>query len=232
MVARLVEQHDVGTHQENACQRHAHLPAAGERTDVALHHFLAKTKPREHFTGAALERIAVEFLKPVLHLAILGDDLFHLVRAIGIGHRGLQRLQFAGDRGDGPCPVHHLGDGAAATHLADVLAEIADGDAAIGRDLAFVGQFLAGDHPEQRRLAGAVRADQPRFLALLERGGGFDEQNLVADLLGDIVETDHGSLEVREGVFGPLLRMIRKSGNRFSEEDHPQREHEGIKGKR
>ena len=41
-----------------------------------------------------------------------------------------------------PGAVHHLGDGAAARHLADVLAEIADGDAAIDRDLALVGLLL------------------------------------------------------------------------------------------
>ena len=39
--------------------------------------------------------------------------------------------------------VHHLGDGAAARHLADVLAEVADGDAAIDGDLALVGLLLA-----------------------------------------------------------------------------------------
>src|SRR6202021_654929 len=96
-------------------------------------------------------------------------------------------------RGRRPCPTRHRGSGAAASHLADVLAEIADGDAAIGRDLALVGEFLARDHAKQRGLAGAVGADQPGLLALLKRGGGLDEQNLVADLLGNIVESDHAS---------------------------------------
>ena len=49
----------------------------------------------------------------------------------------------ARDRGDGPGAVHRLGDGAAARHLADVLAEVADGHAAIDRDLALVGLLLA-----------------------------------------------------------------------------------------
>ena len=60
-------------------------------------------------------------------------------------------------------------------------------------DLALVGLLLAGDHPEQRGLAGAVRADEADLLALLERRGGLDEEDLVAVLLADIVETDHGS---------------------------------------
>ena len=51
----------------------------------------------------------------------------------GIGHRGLELLQLGRDRADRAGAVHHLGHGAAAGHLADVLAEIADGDAAIDR---------------------------------------------------------------------------------------------------
>ena len=102
----------------------------------------------------------------------------------------------------GPAPSITSDDGAAARHLADVLAEVADGDAAIDRDLALVGLLLAGDHPEQRRLAGAVRADQADLLALLERRGGFDEENLPAVLLADIVETNH----VRAGDPGTDLR--------------------------
>ena len=63
MVARLVEQHGVGTHQQDAGQRHAHLPAAGERADVAVHHLLAEAEAGEHLARAAVERIAVELLE-------------------------------------------------------------------------------------------------------------------------------------------------------------------------
>jgi hypothetical protein len=51
----------------------------------------------------------------------------------------------------------------------------------------------AGNHPEQRGLAGPVRPDEADLLALLEGGRGFDEQDLVADLLADVIETDHWS---------------------------------------
>jgi hypothetical protein len=143
MVARLVQQHHVGPHQENARQRHPHLPAAGEIADVAVHHFLAEAEAGQRLAGAAIERIAVELLKARLHLAIAGDDVLHLGFLLGIGHRGFEQLQFAGDDADGPRAIHHLGHGAAATHLADILAEIADGDAAVGRDLAFVRLLFA-----------------------------------------------------------------------------------------
>src|SRR5436190_343268 len=74
--------------------------------------------------------------------------------------------------------VHHLRHGAASRHLAHVLAEVADGHAAIDGHLALVGRVLARDHPEQRRLAGAVGTDETDFLPLLERRGGLDEEEL------------------------------------------------------
>jgi len=187
VVARLVEQHGVGTHQENSRQRHAHLPAAGQRADVAVHHLLAEAETSEHFACPPLQRIAVEFLEAVLHLAVAHDDIVHLVGARGVRHRGLELLQFARNCTDGTGAIYHLGHRAAAGHLADVLAEIADGDAAIDGHLPFVGQFLTRDHPEQRRLARAIGADEADLLALLERGGGLDEENLMADLLADVV---------------------------------------------
>ena len=63
MVAGLVEQHRVGPHQEDLGERDAHLPAARELADVALHHLLAEPQAAEHLAGAAVERIAVELVE-------------------------------------------------------------------------------------------------------------------------------------------------------------------------
>ena len=87
--------------------------------------------------------------------------------------------------------VHHLGHSAAARHLPDVLAEVADRNAPIDGHLALVGMLLAGDHPEERGLAGPIRTDEADLLPLLERRGRLDEEDLVAILLADVVETDH-----------------------------------------
>ncbi len=114
MVARLVQQHDVGPHQEDARQRHAHLPAAGEIADIAVHHFLAEAEAGQRLARPALQRIAVELLEARLHLAIARDDVLHLGFLLGIGHRGLELLQFGGDDADGTGAVHHFGHGAAA----------------------------------------------------------------------------------------------------------------------
>ena len=131
----------------------------------------------------------------MLHLAILRDDVFHLVGAVRVGQGVLKLLELGRDRSDRPGAVHHLRHGAAARHLADVLAEIADGHAAIDRDLALVGQLLPSNQPEQRGLARAVGTDEADFLALLDRRGGFDEDDLVAILLADIIETNHKRMD-------------------------------------
>jgi hypothetical protein len=172
-----------------------HFPAAGERADIALHHLLAEAEARQRLASPAVEGVTVELLETALHLAVTRDDRVHLVGTIRIGHRGLELFQLRRHDADRAGAVHDLGHGAAARHLADVLAEIADGDAAIERDLALVRRFLARNHPEKRGLAGPVGADEADLLALLERRGGFDEENLVADLLADVIETDHGGLK-------------------------------------
>ena len=207
MVARLVEQHGVGAHQQDAGERHPHLPAAGERADVALHHLLAEAQSGQHFARSGLERVAAEVLEPAVRLAVALDDRIEVVGLVGIGHRRFQLAQLGGDGAHRAGAVHHLGDGAAARHFADVLAEVADGDAAIDRHLAFIGRFLPGDHAEERRLAGAVGADQADLLPLPQRRRGLDEEEVMAVLLADGFETimrarnlgDVGCLTLRHG---------------------------------
>ena len=192
MVAGLVEQHAVGPHQQDAGQRHAHLPAAGELADVAVHAFLAEAETGQHLPRARLQRIAVELAEARLHLAIALHQRVHIIALRRIGHRRLEPGHLGGERTHRPDAVHHRRHRALARHLADVLAEVADRHAGIDRHLAVVGLLLAGDHAEQRRLAGAVGPDQPRLLAFLEAHRGVDEQDLMAVLLADVVETDHG----------------------------------------
>ena len=191
MVARLVQQHDIRTHQQNAGQRDAHLPAAGQCADVAVHHLLAEAQTRQHFTRPPLQRITIQLLEASLNFAVAFDDGFHLIRAIRISHRGFEFLQFDRNRADGTGPVHHLGGRAAARHLADVLAEVADGHAPIDSDLAFVRKFLTRDHPKERGLAGPIGPNEAHLFPRQKRRGGFDEENLMAVLLTDVVETNH-----------------------------------------
>jgi hypothetical protein len=59
----------------------------------------------------------------------------------------------------------------------------------------------------------STATDKADLLALLERRRGLDEQDLVADLLTDVVETNHGHARL-EKKFRPLLShgaQLRKS---------------------
>ncbi len=58
-------------------------------------------------------------------------------------------------------------------------------------DGALVGLFLAGDHAEQRGLAGAVRADDADDAAGRQFEGEVVDQQIVAEALGEVVEVDH-----------------------------------------
>ena len=192
MVAWLVEEHAVGLHEEDAGERHAHLPAAGQGADVAVHPLLAEAQARQHLAGPTIQGVAVQLLEPALHLAVARDDGLEIVVRAESAHDGLQLAQLGRQRAHRASAVHHLGDRTAAGHLADVLAEIADRHPGVGRDLALVGLVLAGDHPEQRRLARPVGTDETDLFTALQSHGRLDEEDLVSILLADGVEADHG----------------------------------------
>src|SRR4029077_10491351 len=59
------------------------------------------------------------------------------------------------------------------------------------RHVPFVGLLLPGNHPEQRRLAGAVGADQADLLAGIQLERSLDEEDLLAVLLADVRKRNH-----------------------------------------
>src|SRR5204862_7988990 len=65
------------------------------------------------------------------------------------------------------------------------LHRVADGD------LAGVGLLLAGDHAEERGLAGAVRADDADDRARRDLEREVVDEHAVAVALGDVLELDH-----------------------------------------
>ena len=91
----------------------------------------AKPRPGEDLARARLERVAAERLEARLHLAEALDQRVELVGARGIGHRVLELVQLARGLGHLARAGHRRLDHAPALHLADVLAEVADRDAAI-----------------------------------------------------------------------------------------------------
>ena len=107
--------------------------------------------------------------------------------------RVLERFELVVQVADAAAAGDRLVDHRAPGHLLDVLAEVADGGLPRHRHLAVVGDFLADDHAEEGRLAGAIRADEADLFARIELEGGVDEEDLAAVLLADAGKRDHAS---------------------------------------
>ena len=88
MVAGLVEQHGIGTHQEDACECDAHLPATRKGADVAVHHLRAEAEARQDFARLRVEPVTAQLFEPRLHGTVAFDDPVHDVRLVGVGHFG------------------------------------------------------------------------------------------------------------------------------------------------
>ena len=91
VVRRLVEQQRVRAHQENARERDAHLPTAGQLADVAVDDVRAKTEAGENFSRARFESVAAEFFEPRLSVPESFDELIEFVRALRIGEGLFER---------------------------------------------------------------------------------------------------------------------------------------------
>ena len=191
VVGRLVHQQDVGLAEQHAGHRHAHLPAARQRADVAVDALIVEAEAVQHFARLALERVSAEVVVLLLHLAEAREDPVHVVRARGIRHRVLQILELVMQIADASAARDRLVEHRAARHLLDVLAEVADRQLLRHRDLALVGAFFAGDHPENGGLAGAVGPDQAGLFSRIELERRVDEEDLLAVLLADVRERDH-----------------------------------------
>ena len=180
MVGRLVHQQHVGPAEQDARHRHPHLPSARQRPHVAVDPRIVEPEAVQDLTRLALERIAAEVLVLLLDVAEPVEDGVELAGTRRIRHRRVQRLELVMKIADAPAAGDRLVEDAAAGHLLHVLAEVADRQPSRDGDVAFVGLLFADDHPEQRRLAGAVRADEADFLARIELERGVHEENLAA----------------------------------------------------
>ena len=80
----------------------------------------------------------------------------------------------------------------AAVHQLALLVDNDAGERFGERDLAAVGRDLAGQQPEQGRLAGAVGPDQADAVAALDAQGEVPDDRALAEALEDMLGVDHG----------------------------------------
>ena len=181
MVRRLVHQQDVGLAEQHARHRHAHLPPAGQRADVAVDPLVVEPEAVKDLARLRLERVAAEVLVLLLHFAEPREDASMSAACVRIAHRVIELLELVMQIADAAAAGDRLVQHRAAGHLLDVLPEIADRSAS------------SGPRPRPRRATSSpviIRnivvlpepfgPTRPTFFAGIELEGGVDEEDLPA----------------------------------------------------
>ena len=206
VVRGLVEEEDVGIGKQEPRERDAAALAAGERRDVRVRGRQAQRLHRELDVVVELPEVPfVDFVLEAAHLRVelvelrvvrhLAQEAADLVVAVEL------RLRL------GDALAHALLDGLGRVELR-LLRQIADtrgvGDDALPHEL----RVLAGEDLEERRLAGAVHADDADVGAVEEREVDVLEHGLGAVLLGDV---DEGDRVFAGHVASPAVRRRRRA---------------------
>ena len=184
VVGRLVEEEQVRVAEEEPGERDASLLAAGERGDAGVVGRAAQGVHRD--VDVALEVPGVGRGDLVLERGLLGADL--LVVGVRVRPGGHDRVVLVDERLDLGHAVHDVALDVLGRVELRLLAEVADREA--GRQAGFAHELVVepGHDPEQARLAGAVRTDDPDLGARVERDRDVLEDGLVRRVVpGELV---------------------------------------------
>ncbi len=183
VVRRLVEEEQVGVAAERARERGARQLAAGERPQRTVEIVVREAEPAQDGRGVVAPAVAAGVLEPRLRLGVAVERRL-VVRAAG--HRLLEPRELLLGRDE----VARAGE--------DVLAQrhrllerrplVVQRDARpfLERELAAVLLRLAGEDPQQRRLAGAVRPGERDAVAPLDGERDAVEEDVPRDLLAEV----------------------------------------------
>ena len=179
VVGRLVEQQQFGLEEQHAGERHAHPPAAGELARRSRLRGGVEAEAGEDGRGAGGGAVGLD-----------RDQAF-----VDLGHAVAVRVAVGlGEQGGAFCVggQHGLDQGLVATgrFLGDMAHAGAGGEA----DLAAIGLDLVGDGLQQRRLAGAVAADEPDLAAGIDHEGGVVQQGAAGDAKRQVADGEDGHL--------------------------------------
>ena len=189
VVRRLVEQQQVRIAAEHPRERRAGQLAARERVEQPVEVRLAEAEAARDGADALAPRVAAGVLEPRLRLRVAA----HRLRGVlARRHRLLQLPQLLLD-GD---EIGGAGEDVVAQRQPPLQRRplVVERDARALREgeLAAVHLALAGEHAQQRRLAGAVRPGQRDALAALDLEGNPVEKHVSGKLFSEIGSNDDG----------------------------------------
>jgi hypothetical protein len=191
VVRRLVEQQQVGVGDEQPRERDAAPFAA--RQLAAARVVAQHAECVQHGLGTVLDVVAAEVLEPFVEPLLFREQLVEPFRRV-LGRRelGVHTVE---------CPEHLVAAGDAAhDDVADrrvggqrgFLRQEAEPQVAAHRAVARVGDELAGEDAQQRRLAAAVRAEQADAFALVDDQRDALQQVAIADRHVHVLERQQG----------------------------------------
>jgi hypothetical protein len=177
MVRGLVQQQQVGLAEEDGGECHAHAPAAGEVAAGALLLLGVEAEAVQDRRGARGGAVGLDVGEPCMDVG----DAVRIGGMLGLGQQG------------GALAVGHQ-DGVyqALRPRRGLLRHHADASAVGQRDIAGIGMQLARDQLQQRRLAGAVAADQPGMVPGRQCQVGAVQQHPPAYAVGQVLDRQHG----------------------------------------
>ena len=202
VVRRLVEQHQVGRAHQRAGELQAHAPAAREAVDRLVELGALEAEAEQHCLRARSRVEAAGFAD----------------RNVRVRHRlaVVARLRGSelgfGLRESGVASEDEVGR--ALVGLRHLLRDLGNAPAARDRDIAGVGLQTAGEQREQRRLAGAVAADEADLFAGLDGQAGFVEDELDAAAQRQLGENEHARFSPARRI--GARRIARRGRNRIS----------------
>ncbi len=178
VVGGFVQQQEVGLAEQHGGQRNAHAPAAGEISAGTLLLLGVEAEAVQDGRGTRGRAVRLDVRQPGMDV---GD-------AVGIG--GVLGL---GQEGGALAVGHQNGIDQALRPGRGLLRHHAHAGAVGQRDVAGIGMQFARDQLQQRRLAGAVAADQPGMVPGRQRQVGALQQDAPADAVGQVLDRQHGA---------------------------------------
>ena len=192
VVRRLVEQQQVGVAGERAGQRGARQLAAGERLQRAVEVGLVVEAQAAHHRGRAVApRPAAGVLEARLGARVGGER-----RLVAVGHRLREAREVLLDGDEVRAAAEDVVAQREVAVARRALVVQRDLAALLEGQVAAVDRRLAGEHPQQRRLAGAVAPGDRQPLTALELEGHAPQQRVAGHVLAEVGcdENGHGSM--------------------------------------
>ena len=183
VIGRLVQQEEVGLHDQQPRKVRAHDPAAAHLARGPVEVALLEAEAVEHFLGLRFDLGIAEGVEFRVRLEVLGN-----VDGAGLlefAQPGFEPGDFADASGG------DLEDGLAAGGLA-LLGQVADHGPLVALDRAGVGLIVTEDDGEEGRLPRAIRPDQRDALAVVHLHRGVLEERAAADGFPEVSDGEHG----------------------------------------